>query len=853
MNKIGAPVALLRKVIALGAVRKVKILLPCFFMALLLSSCSTTQNIPDGDQLFVGLTKINYERGDSGVPAAVANKNFITTQEEVEAALATAPNGALFGSSYHRTPFPYGLWIWNAFSGKDGKVAKWLTESFGKQPVLMSWVNPELRAQVAQTVLHNHGYFHGQVGYNVVTQRNPKKAKIGYDVSMGPLLTIDSISYLGFPAEADSLIKATAHQSLLHTGDAFTAAALDGERTRISTLFRNNGYYYYQPAYASYLADTVSVPGKAQLRLQLANGIAEEARRKYYIGNITVNLQKNFMQEPTDSLRRRTFTLRYNGKRSPVRPRVVMGAMRLRHRQPYSYDLYLQSANALNATGLFSMTDFQFIRRDGLDVSEIDFIRELEKPSDFLALTSNLSSRRVSLSPLLSDDTLDLVVNCVFDRPYDVYFETNFTKRTIGRMGPELKIGFTKRNAFRGGEKLDVNLHGSYEWQTRSSSGDMNTYEYGADVSLEFPRLVAPFMGGNQIRRRMERMRERGITPNPNRWRRVATTMAKVSSDIVRRPGYYKMHIVSGEWTYRWQPSATSRHEFSPLTLKYQYMNSHTEKFDSIIENSPYLAATMSDYFIPQMRYTYVYASPADKLNPIRWELTLSESGNLTSLAYMAAGKKWNEEDKELFKNPYAQFVKVETDFTKTWQLSQHSQLVGHLNAGLAICFGNSSDLPFSERFYIGGANSVRAYPLRSIGPGRFMGDYEGNRQLSYLLQNGDVKLQANLEYRQRLFGNLHGAVFLDAGNVWLRKDLEIGIDDISIMFKEAYFRFGEFFKQMAVGTGVGLRYDLDFLILRLDWGIGLHVPYETTKSGFYNVDKFSRHQTLHFAIGYPF
>ena len=717
----------------------------------------------------------------------------------------------------------------------------------------MSWVNPELRAQVAQTVLHNHGYFHGQVGYNVVTQRNPKKAKIGYDVTMGPLLTIDSISYLGFPAEADSLIKATAHQSLLHTGDAFTAAALDGERTRISTLFRNNGYYYYQPAYASYLADTVSVPGKAQLRLQLANGIAEEARRKYYIGNITVNLQKTFMQEPTDSLRRRTFTLRYSGKRSPVRPRVVMGAMRLRHRQPYSYDQYLESANALNATGLFSMTDFQFIRRDGLDVSEIDFIRELEKPSDFLALTSNLSSRRVSLSPLLSDDTLDLVVNCVFDRPYDVYFETNFTKRTIGRMGPELKIGFTKRNAFRGGEKLDVNLHGSYEWQTRSSRGDMNTYEYGADVSLEFPRLVAPFMGGNQIRRRMERMRERGITPNPNRWRRVATTMAKVSSDIVRRPGYYKMHIVSGEWTYRWQPSATSRHEFSPLTLKYQYMNSHTEKFDSIIENSPYLAATMSDYFIPQMRYTYVYASPADKLNPIRWELTLSESGNLTSLAYMAAGKKWNEEDKELFKNPYAQFVKVETDFTKTWQLSQHSQLVGHLNAGLGICFGNSSDLPFSERFYIGGANSVRAYPLRSIGPGRFLGDYDGNRQLSYLLQNGDVKLQANLEYRQRLFGNLHGAVFLDAGNVWLRKDLEIGIDDFSIMFKEAYFHFGEFFKQMAVGTGVGLRYDLDFLILRLDWGIGLHVPYETTKSGFYNVDKFSRHQTLHFAIGYPF
>ena len=815
-------------------------------LALLVSSCSTTSKLRPGETLYTGVKKLSYTSDSTKIESSVKSQIF--------SAINVKPNNPLY-SPYYRTPFPIGLWVYNHWDSKSKGFKGWLYKKLVSYPVLISRVRPDTRVQMINTLLQDNGYFDSEASYELhYKDSTQKKAKISYDVHVKEPYRISRVIYLNDSTHVGHLIDSVAMaNTYFRAGSRYCLDSLNMVRINIANVLRNNGYYYYQPAYASYLADTVSVPGKAQLRLQLANGIAEEARRKYYIGNITVNLQKNFMQEPTDSLRRRTFTLRYNGKRSPVRPRVVMGAMRLRHRQPYSYDQYLESANALNATGLFSMTDFQFIRRDGLDVSEIDFIRELEKPSDFLALTSNLSSRRVSLSPLLSDDTLDLVVNCVFDRPYDVYFETNFTKRTIGRMGPELKIGFTKRNAFRGGEKLDVNLHGSYEWQTRSSSGDMNTYEYGADVSLEFPRLVAPFMGGNQIRRRMERMRERGITPNPNRWRRVATTMAKVSSDIVRRPGYYKMHIVSGEWTYRWQPSATSRHEFSPLTLKYQYMNSHTEKFDSIIENSPYLAATMSDYFIPQMRYTYVYASPADKLNPIRWELTLSESGNLTSLAYMAAGKKWNEEDKELFKNPYAQFVKVETDFTKTWQLSQHSQLVGHLNAGLGICFGNSSDLPFSERFYIGGANSVRAYPLRSIGPGRFMGDYEGNRQLSYLLQNGDVKLQANLEYRQRLFGNLHGAVFLDAGNVWLRKDLEIGIDDISIMFKEAYFRFGEFFKQMAVGTGVGLRYDLDFLILRLDWGIGLHVPYETTKSGFYNVDKFSRHQTLHFAIGYPF
>ncbi|MBQ9636457.1 MAG: BamA/TamA family outer membrane protein [Prevotella sp.] len=785
---------------------------------LLAGACSTTKNIPDDDQLFVGLTKIRYERADSGVLAAVANQNFLTTQEEVEAALATAPNGALFGSSYHRTPFPYGLWIWNAFSGKDGAFSKWLTSSFGKQPVLMSRVNPALRAQVAQTVLHNHGYFHGRVTYDVHTLRNSKKAKIGYNVSLGPLLTIDSLAYQGFPVEVDSLIGANAENALLHTGDAFTAAALDGERSRVSNLLRNNGYYNYKPDYATFLADTLVKPGTAQLRLRLADDIPDEARRQYYIGHVTVNLQKTFRQELTDSILRRAFTIRYHGRHTPLRPRVIMGAVRLRPRQLYSYDRYLETVNALNATGLFSMTDFQF------------------------------SPRPLSFDPAVAD-TLDLTINGVFDRPYDVYLETNFTKRTIGRMGPQLKLGLTKRNAFRGGEKLDVNLHGTYQWQTRSSGEDMNTYEYGADASLEFPRLVAPFFGSNQMRHRRERARERGVVPtlNPNRWRLVATTLAKVSSDIVRRPGYYKMHIVTGEWTYRWQPSATSRHEFSPLTLKYQFMNSSTEKFDSIQVANPYLAATMSDYFIPQMRYTYVYTSPATRLHPIRWEVTLSESANLLSLAYAAAGKSWSQKGKKIFKNPYAQFVKLETDFTKTWQIAQHTQLVAHLNGGAGYTFGNADELPFSEKFYVGGANSIRAFPLRTIGPGRFRGTEGRSNQYSFLLQNGDIKFQTNLEYRQRLFGNLHAALFLDAGNVWRFKDLQADVSQSS------RFHFDNFLRQLAVGTGAGLRYDLEFLILRLDWGVGLHLPYETTRSGFYNIDRFGRYQTLHFAIGYPF
>ena len=763
-----------------------------------------TKNIPEDDQLFTGLEKIvynDYEQSD----------NFITTQEEVEAALATAPNGSLFGSSYHRLPFSFGVSVWNRYADKPGGFAKWMTKAFGKQPVLMSWVNPSLRSLVATNVLRNHGYFNGKVTYQTITQKNPKTAKIQYTVQPGRLYMLDSVGYFGFPAEADSLIHSTLSQALIHRGDPFVVANLDAERSRINTLLRNNGYYFFQPSYASYLADTLMVDGKAQLRFQLANDVPEAAKHKWYIGRININMRKTFMEQPTDSFRGRFFTIRFAGKKPPIRPRVLMADMKLRPRQLYSYSDYLESISKINAMGLFSMTEFKFAPRD----------------------------------TTAACDTLDLTLNCTFDKPWDFYVETVFNARTIGRMGPELRMGITRRNAFCGGEKIDVNLHGSYEWST-SGGSSMNNYEYGAEASVEFPRIIAPFFGGNRIRRDKQ-----GHIIRRRRFYSTPSTLAKLSTDVIYRPSYYKMHVVSGEWTYRWQTSAQSRHEFSPLTVKYQFMNSHTAAFDSIVDKNPYLKVTMQDYFVPQMRYTYTYTSPANLLHPIRWETTIAESGNVTSLGMMIGGKSWNEKDKQLFKNPYSQYVKLETDFTKTWTIGALSRLVGHVNAGIIYAYGNSEWLPNSELFYVGGANSIRAFPVRGLGPGRFPG-YE-DKAISYLMQNGDVKFVCNLEYRPQLFGNLHGALFLDAGNVWNLKDRTDNLNKGQNRYEDTKFTLKNFFRDMALGTGIGLRYDLDFLILRLDWGFALHVPYETGKSGFFNINSFKDSQTLHFAIGYPF
>ena len=763
-----------------------------------------TKNIPEGDQLFTGLTKISYDEPAPETDSLVAPASFATTREEVEAALATAPNGAIFGSSYYRMPFSLGVSVWNHYQGAESGFGKWMLKTFGKQPVLMSWVNPALRAQVAQSVLRNHGYFNGHVDYEVVQQKNPKTAKIGYHVTPGRLWRLDSVGYFDFPADADTLIRSTLAEAKIHKGDPFVVSNLEAERQRISLLLRNNGYYYFQPSFTSYLADTFVVDGKAQLQLRMAKGIPTAATRKWYIGRVNINMRKSFMEQPTDSFRGRFFTVRFSGKKPPIRPRVLMADLQLRPRQLYSYDDYQQSASKINAMGLFSMTDFTFTPRD-----------------------------------TLGSDTLDLTLNCIFDRPWDFYIETNFNARTIGRLGPELRLGVTRRNAFRGGEKIDVNLHGSYEWAT-SGGSSMNNYNYGADASIEFPRIIAPFFGGNRIRRDKQ-----GRPIRRRRFYTTPTTLAKVSADIIYRPDYYKMHVVSGEWTYRWQTSAQSRHEFSPLTLKYQFMNSHTEAFDSLVKKNPYLAVAMQDYFIPEMRYTYTYTSPASYLNPIRWETTIAESGNFVSLGYMIAGKSWSEKNKKLFKNPYSQFVKLETDFTKTWTLTAASRLVGHVNAGFLWYYGNSSWVPNSELFFVGGANSIRAFSVHDIGPGDQ--DSYGDRASDYMMRNGNLKFVANLEYRHQLFGNLHGALFLDAGNVW---NVPNNDDDTTMPGR---FKLKNMLREMALGTGVGLRYDMGFLVLRLDWGIGLHVPYDTGKSGFYNVDSFSRSQTLHFAIGYPF
>lgn len=787
-------------------------------LLLMLAACSTTSGIPDGEVLYTGMKPTKYVNYES-------NDHFNTTKEEIDVVLATKPNASLLGSPSMRSPFPIGLWIWNAFNPHNTAFSRWMVKAFGTQPVLMSYANPEIHKAVGEGTLLKRGYFHGKVSYEELPQKNPKKMKLQYTVDMGPLWRLDSIEYRKFPAVADSLIIADSANAVIHYGDPFNIETLENERTRIAKLFRDNGFYYYDKNNAAYIADTIAKPGRVMLKLQMADSLSEKNMHKWYIGNITVSFKKQMFENVGNSRSFRHYTLNFNGRRPPLRMGVVMNSIMQRPGEAYSVTKDTRSLKKLNATGLFSGSRISYAPRDSSE----------------------------------NCDTLDMNVDLTFDKPYDFYIEAYGKGKTSGKYGPEVIVGLTKRNAFHGGELLNMRIHGAYEWQTghqnEGSNSRVNSYEYGAEASIDLPRIVNPFR--LPIRKRIERMRRKeaearrkGKEPErpkpPKRFYETPMTTLKASFDVINRANYFKRHVVSGELAYDWRPSETSEFTLSPLTLTYEYMQSRTERFIQMEDSMPYLKTSMADQFIPKAVFSYSYNSPSTFRNPISWWTTVSESANLLSVGYTCFGDDWGKKNKTMFKNPYAQFFKIETNFTKLWRVSDKNDIAAHINAGIIYSYGNSRVAPYSEQFYVGGANSIRAFNVRSIGPGRYR---SANRTFSYVEQTGDIKFQANLEFRPHIFGNLYGAVFLDAGNVWTRHDDN---PEDGMVREGGKFELKNLFNEMALGTGVGLRYDLGYFILRLDWGIGLHVPYADSH-GFYNVDSFKDAQTLHLAVGLPF
>ncbi len=759
-------------------------------LCLFLLSCSTTKNLPEGAILYTGISKMEIQQPDNSEAGR-------STVEEVEAALAYPPNNAFMGSSSVRVPFPFGLWVYNAFVNKEGKLSRWIFNKLAAKPVLISTVNPDVRVKVARNLLNEYGYFNGATAYELVPdKKDPRKAKIAYQVTMNPPYTIDSVYYVRMRNRVDSLLPRMSSERLLRKGDNFNVVRLQAERERIADMLRDHGYYYFRPEYMVYQADTTITPGKVSLRVVPKEGMPRNALRPWKLGKVDFYLNGYRNEPPTDSIRYKDLTIHFEGKLR-VRPSVLYNRLYFRPGDRYSQTQQERSQTALARLGTFRYSEFQYVPRDTM--------------------------RR--------QDTLDLRINTVYDLPLDGELELNVTAKSNDHIGPGAVFSVTKRNMFGGGETFGVKLRGSYEWQTGNKldagGSKINSYELGLSTTLTFPRLLFPTLGKRDLN-----------FP--------ATTTFRLYADQMNRARFFKMLSFGGDASYEFQPSATSHHSVTPFKLAYNLLQHTTVEFDSIADNNKALMKSLQDQFVPSMSYTYTYDdSPiTSKRHHVWLQGSITQAGLLMDAAYAIAGKAFDKEGKKLFGNPFAQFIKGTVEARYNYQLGENQRLVGRIMAGAIYSYGNARTAPYNEQFYVGGANSVRAFTIRSIGPGRYYQSSEENKY-AYIDRTGDLKFEANLEYRFQIMGDLHGATFLDCGNIWLlREDPDR---------PEGRLKAGHFFKDLALGTGFGIRYDMDFLVIRFDVGIGLHLPYETGKSGYYNLPRFKDGMGYHFAIGYPF
>ena len=759
-------------------------------LCLLCWSCSTTKNLPEGAVLYTGISKIEIQNED-------VSEAGRSTVEELEAALDYPPNNALLGSSSVRVPFPFGLWVYNAFVNKEGKLSRWIFNKLAAKPVLISTVNPDVRVKVVRNLLNEYGYFNGATAYELVPdKKDPRKAKIAYQITMNPPYTIDSIYYVPMRNRVDSFLPRVSGERLIRKGDNFNVVKLQEERERIADRLRDNGYYYFRPEYMLYQADTTITPGKVSLRVVRKEGMSRNAFIPWKLGKIDFYLHGYRNEPPTDSIRYKDLTIHYEGKLR-VRPSALYNRLYFRPGDRYSQTQQERSQTALARLGVFRYSEFQYAPRDTM--------------------------RR--------QDTLDLRINTVYDLPLDGELELNVTAKSNDQVGPGAVFSVTKRNMFGGGETFGVKLRGSYEWQTGNKldagGSKINSYELGLSTTLTFPRLLFPTLGKRDLN-----------FP--------ATTTFRIYADQMNRARFFKMLSFGGDASYEFQPSATSHHSVTPFKLAYNLLQHTTAEFDSIADNNKALMKSLQDQFVPSMSYTYTYDdSPiTSKRHHVWLQGSITQAGLLMDAAYAIAGKAFDKEGKKLFGNPFAQFIKGTVEARYNYQLGEKQRLVGRIMAGAIYSYGNARTAPYNEQFYVGGANSVRAFTIRSIGPGRYYQSSEENKY-AYIDRTGDLKFEANLEYRFPIMGDLHGATFLDCGNIWLlREDPDR---------PGGRLKAGHFFKDLALGTGFGFRYDMDFLVIRFDVGIGLHLPYETGKRGYYNLPRFKDGMGYHFAIGYPF
>lgn len=672
--------------------------------------------------------------------------------------------------------------VYSLSGGDSLKRINRFLRKLGEAPVIYSPQSTEQTISQMKQILSNNGYYHSEV--SAVQKVKGKTLDLEYDVKLNDRFHVNTIN-----RQIADTVLAASFVTLVDTlktpfvlGAPLSTNLLADERNRISSILRNNGYYQFNKDNITFLVDTARYSTQADVTVNVLPYLANDCvllHRQFAIGRI------NYLPESDGKVHfRRSFLMRNNFIRTG--------------------SLFCEQNLRQTYTNFTSKNAVAF---------------------------ANIILRERTLT-----DSLDVDISIIHSPSYSIGYDIEATN-SAGDLGAALSGNISRKNLFRGSETLSFKLRGAYEFISGLEGYTGNHYvELGGEIKLSFPNFTLPFVNALWAARAN------------------ASTELSVQYNLQDRPEFQR-RVLTGAWRYRWNGVRSSTtHKLDLLEVNYIYMPRISPKFkhdyiDSIGATNAILKYNYENILITKLGYTYYYNSLGTQeqtygKNAFTFRVNVETSGNvLRGLTSLVNGKRNSSGQYTFCGIAYAQYFRTDIDFAKSWRIDKNNSLAFHTALGVAVPYGNSSVLPFEKRYFSGGANSLRGWTVRALGPGGFRG---GDGAVNFINQSGDIKFDASLEYRSHLFWKLNAAVFVDAGNIWTIRSY----DDQP----EGVFRFSTFWKQIALSYGIGLRLDLGFFILRFDAGMKAINPAYKGRDHFpiYHPD-FSRDFAFHFAIGLPF
>jgi outer membrane protein assembly factor BamA len=713
---------------------------------------------------------------------------------ELQGVLRPKPNTRFLG-------IPFKLWIYNFWGNpkKKGGIGNKIRNKFGQPPVLFSSVKVDYNRTLVVNRLENRGYFRASAAPDTNLRR--KKATLIFNTTTGPQYKINTVTFTTDSSDLGKAVKRTSRRSFLKKDEPYDLDVIRGERERIDTRLKERGFYYFSPEHLIVQVDSTNNQHKVDLIVNVKSNTPAKAQDPYRINNIYIYSNYDVSKDSTsvgEGVKHRDFYVIDTAR--TFKPQVFERTMFFNRGDLYNRTDHNLSLNRLMSLGTFKFVKNQFVEAPSTDSAQLDSYYYLS-PYPKKSLRAEVTGRTTS---------------------------ANFT-------GTELTLSWRNRNAFRGAELLTLSAYGGTDIQVSGINKGNNLFRLGAEASLNIPRFISPikFRSSSAF---------------------IPRTRIVLGADLLNRYEAYSLASFRTSFGYTWKEDIKREHQLNLLAVNYVRQLNVTDPYKKLIKTNVNLQRAIQEQFIIGPNYNFLYTNTTEtrKTNTFYYNANVEVSGAILGLATGASVKKGPQ--KEVFGVPFSQYLRVENDFRHYYNLGFGSQIASRLIVGMGLPYGNSPSLPFIRQFFIGGTNSLRAFRARSVGPGTYINNNEvvgGNSIVSD--KTGDIKLEFNTEYRPKFNQILRGALFLDAGNVWLTRN--------DPALPQPGGTFGkDFVNELAVGAGVGLRFDLTFFVLRTDLATPLRKPWLPERQRWvFNDIKFSspdwRRENLVFnlAIGYPF